>query len=344
MLHKRCKCPARPNCLHPYWYTFEIGGRRYSKSTRTANKQTAGRIEQKRRDRILDPYVKDDDGEKKITLKKHIADYTAHTAKKNATAYKDEGALGRFLGVLGDVPLTDVSPFGIEKWKAERAKHVERSTVNREMNIIRGCFSRAVEWGRIDKSPCASVKAYKVDDQRVRVFSDEELRRIVQDAEPWVSLVCRVTLECLPRLSEVLGIERHHIGPTWIEMRRKGGRVERVVVSDDLRTKLLEQPGDPVFGKISEQAASVRIVRELRRLKIENASHHTARHTGVTLMLERGENPRAIQRLAGWSSMRMLERYGHARDAAIRSAVAGNADYLANLPSKAGGEKKEQAV
>jgi integrase len=32
------------------------------------------------------------------------------------------------------------------------------------------------------------------------------------------------------------------------------------------------------------------------------------RHTGVTLMLEVGINPRVIQLLAGWASLRMLER------------------------------------
>jgi site-specific recombinase XerD len=38
-------------------------------------------------------------------------------------------------------------------------------------------------------------------------------------------------------------------------------------------------------------------------------------------MLENGVNPRVIQRLAGWSSLRMLERYGHVRDAEMLRAV-----------------------
>jgi hypothetical protein len=50
-------------------------------------------------------------------------------------------------------------------------------------------------------------------------------------------------------------------------------------------------------------------------------SHHTMRHTGITPMLEAGVNPRVIQRLAGWTSLRMLERYGHVRDAEAQRAV-----------------------
>jgi hypothetical protein len=45
------------------------------------------------------------------------------------------------------------------------------------------------------------------------------------------------------------------------------------------------------------------------------------RHTGITFMLEAGVNPRAIQKLAGWTSMRILERYGHVRDAELQRAV-----------------------
>jgi integrase len=59
------------------------------------------------------------------------------------------------------------------------------------------------------------------------------------------------------------------------------------------------------------------------------------RHTGVTLMLEHGINPRVIQFLAGWSSLRMLYRYGHVRDTEIRRAVSSNAAHLADAP-KAG--------
>jgi integrase len=86
----------------------------------------------------------------------------------------------------------------------------------------------------------------------------------------------------------------------------------------------LHVPGEP----LTQQAATNKIRRELARLGIIGASHHTMRHTGVTLMLEAGVNPRTIQRLAGWTSLRMLERYGHARDAEARRAVSTMHDKL----------------
>jgi hypothetical protein len=40
-------------------------------------------------------------------------------------------------------------------------------------------------------------------------------------------------------------------------------------------------------------------------------------------------NPRVIQFLAGWTSLRMLDRYGHVRDTEVRRAVTENADHVA---------------
>jgi site-specific recombinase XerD len=45
------------------------------------------------------------------------------------------------------------------------------------------------------------------------------------------------------------------------------------------------------------------------------------RHSGVTLMLEAGVNPRVSQKLAGWTTLPMIDRYGHARAAEARRAV-----------------------
>lgn len=277
--------------------------------------------------------------EKGMMLAHHVEDYLKFAKQHHTTFYKTEKTLRAFLAVVGRIALKDVAPFTVERWRQERAKQkVSKATINRELNIVRGCFSKAVEWRRLAVSPLSSVKAYKVDDQRVRVLSDEELK-LVLAGDPFVALMCRVTLECLPRLSEVLAIEKSHIGPNWIEFRRKGGRVTRAFVTDALRADLLARAHDNGFvfgegkaGKLpTQQTATGRVIHELRRLKIQDASHHTMRHTGVTLMLERGVNPRVIQALAGWTSLRMLERYGHARDAEMQKAVAGNAAHLAAL-------------
>ena len=54
--------------------------------------------------------------------------------------------------------------------KTRRAEQVKKSTVNRELNIVRGCFSRAVEWDLLSKSPLARVKPFRVENTRLRIL------------------------------------------------------------------------------------------------------------------------------------------------------------------------------
>jgi hypothetical protein len=142
-----------------------------------------------------------------VTLKTHCDEYVKHTATANSTGYKDQAVLDRLVESVGDRPIAQVTSFHVERWKSQRAGTVSKSTVNRELNIVRGCFSRAVEWGRLGLSPLRSVNPYRVDDSRLRVLSSDELHTLFTDiADPFVLLVCRITLECLARLSEALGL------------------------------------------------------------------------------------------------------------------------------------------
>ena len=86
-------------------------------------------------------------------LSKQIPVYTDWTANTNRTGSKDPAILQRFLSVVGDKRLDQVGAFDIERWKTKRVKQVRESTVNRELNIIRGFFSRCVDWGLLVDSP-----------------------------------------------------------------------------------------------------------------------------------------------------------------------------------------------
>ena len=92
-----------------------------------------------------------------------------------------------------------------------------------------------------------------------------------------------------------------------------------------------------------QQTATNRVIRAMGALGLAGVSHHTMRHTGVTLMLEAGINPRVIQLLAGWTSLRMLERYGHVRDSEVRRAVMANADHLDRAATKTATDEKSAA-
>jgi integrase len=326
---KRCKCADPSRCRHPLWYAFKFRGQLYRRTTRTANRQLAERIGTKHRAAILEGR----EGlrsTKPVKLSAHVKAYTEHTAKSNRSSYKDVDVLNRLVESVGDRLITDVSPFHIERWKSQRAENVSRSTVNRELNIVRGCFSRAVEWGRLGISPLRSVKPYRVDNVRVRVCSPEEIKTLLDGCSADLRLIARLTLESLPRLSEALNLRREDIGPTYATIvNSKSGHSRRVPLTPELRADLLARchTSGYVFGQDKEgtppktAAISVSFSRLTRALGLHGISHHTLRHTGATVMVRNGVSLRAVQTIGGWTSLRMVERYAHVDDAELARAV-----------------------
>jgi integrase len=350
-VYKRCSCSA--SCRHPWWFRFRLHGREHRASTRTANRQLAERIAGKKQTEALE----DVEGIRKRRappLSAYIRDYMKWAQQAHSTHVKDQQVLDRLLEFLGDKRLDQITTFDVERWKTARAGDVAKTTVNRELNVVRGCFSRAVEWKHLRQSPCDGVAPFKVDDVRIRVLNEDELHTVLTGAPADIALMCRVTLESLLRINEVVQLRKEDIGAIWVQVRRKGGRVQKVQVSPGLKTALLKRAHKSgwVFGKDdndgkppTREAASVAVCRAMTALGIEGASHHTLRHTGITLLLEAGINPRAIQKLAGWTEstgLRMLQRYGHVRDAEISRAVSVTAAIVERAQTRAQQDPKPE--
>jgi integrase len=161
--------------------------------------------------------------------------------KTNRSALrKDRRVLTQFVTTIGDRFLDEITAFHVERWKTLRARDVARSSVNRELNVIRGCLSRAVEWGRLIVSPMKSVKPYRVDNVRTRVLSPDEITLVLASCPPALALIARTTLESLPRLSEVLNLRLDDLGPDYATiLQTKNGKTRRVPLTPELRAALV---------------------------------------------------------------------------------------------------------
>jgi len=115
------------------------------------------------------------------TFGEFIRDSYAPWAKANQKSGQAtiEGIAATF-ATLYEKPLADVSAFDIERIKAQRLNSGRKpSTVNRDLDRIRGALSRAVDWELIDKHPLRTVKRAKgADNSRVRYLSKAEANRL----------------------------------------------------------------------------------------------------------------------------------------------------------------------
>ena len=338
-LYKRCACPDPDACrAHPWYLKFKYQGATIRESTEQISKAKAALVEIKRHAAVIDRGT----GIAKAPaprLSVHVARYLEHAIGHHpATAStKDARILPTLQAVIGDKRLDAITPFDIDRWRSARLKVISkgrplsRSTVNRELNVIRGLFTRAVEWQLLEASPLEGIAPWKVDGTRVRTLTLAERGIVLTQLDPLHAMLCRVTLEALLRLSEVLLLRREDLGAASIQRRLKGGRVSTIPVTPalvaDLRAWLKTPEQVHVFGDPppDPNAVSSQLTRDARAHGLRGISHHTMRHTGVTDMLADGISPIAIQEYAGWTSLRMLERYGHLRDAELQRATIGTA-------------------
>jgi integrase len=84
--------------------------------------------------------------------------------------------------------LEEITPQLIEKWRQGRVTGgAKPATVNRNMNDLRACLNKAIEWGALEVNPFEKVKPSKTDSNRkVRYLSDKEelnLRRALDERE-----------------------------------------------------------------------------------------------------------------------------------------------------------------
>jgi len=99
----------------------------------------------------------------------------ASTKHRDADASIDR--IERAFPDLLDKRLDEITAFGIEKWRAARRKGgVGPATCNKEISLLRGALSRAIEWNALaSPHPLKAVKDARLDKfARIRFLSPEE--------------------------------------------------------------------------------------------------------------------------------------------------------------------------
>lgn len=93
--------------------------------------------------------------------------------------------ISRLKTVFSDLlatPLSEISPFVIEKWRTRRVKaDLAPATINRDLVTLRAALSRALEWGYLNRHPLSSVKQMRIDNRGVvRYLSAAEEARLLE--------------------------------------------------------------------------------------------------------------------------------------------------------------------
>lgn len=256
----------------------------------------------------------------KRSWREAVIRWISETADK-ATHEEDKRKLVWLHMFLGDLTLNDINLDVIDRVRAAKLKEASKSTTNRYLALVRSILIRARdEWEWIDKAP--KIRLFKENNSRERALTFDQARQLLNELPEHLREMALFSLATGLRQSNVLKLEWSKINlelrHAWVDGTQSKNRWPIAVPLNDIAMSVLQrlQGKHPqrVFtyrGKPIKQANTRAWVLALDRAEIENFRWHDLRHTWATWQRQAGTPTHEIQRLGGWRTGAMVERYAH---------------------------------
>ena len=222
------------------------------------------------------------------------------------------------------------------RWLRERGRGLAPATVARWRSTLLAALNYGANEFGIAAPTISAIRGAEVE--RIAYLTPSQEARLLAAYSPWAAPVMLILCETGMRTGEALRLDWRHIdwerGAIIVEhagrhdgpstKTRKSRRVGMRPVVREKLTAMWRQRGCPEHGtvflnKMGKRYADARLVggnpltsahrTACRKAGIDGFRIHDWRHHWVVWFLKRGGNLRAACQLAGWSSLRMLQRY-----------------------------------
>lgn len=328
-----------------YWVKFSpIKGelKPFMQSTATANKRQAQQYHDKLQG---ERWEQDKLGVKpRRTWDDAAAKFLEETSHKRTHEW-DKSMLRWFHPHLGGKDLVDINRALLDQVRAVRAKGMAPATANRYMALVRTILRRACnEWEWLDRVP--KVGMQRDSGGRLRSLTREEYARLLEELPEHLADMTRFSVATGLRQANVtrlqwrqISLERRHL---WVGAdQHKNGCAHAVPLNESAMAVLLKRKGQHqtnVFtyeGKPIAQVNTKAWRRALERAEIADFRWHDLRHTFATWHREAGTPTHELQRLGGWKTQSMVERYAHVAPSGLQHA-ANRLDSMLNIINRSG--------
>ena len=338
-----------------------IQGKRYSRSTRTRDRDQAERFLQ----RFLAPFGL---GERRLPLADVWLEYVKSPKRNELARSTMKGKrfvwmhfanwMERFYLPVDD--LAGVTADMIAEYLACLRVDVCASTYNGRVCILREIFRTLADKAGLEDDPWEGVRLRPDDSHSRRELTIEELKRLIDAAkrsgDEWHKLIL-IGIYTGLRLGDCCRLDWSQIGIAQgviqlvpVKTKRHHQRMVTIPIHPKLGAELLAGIGDqgsgiglvgPVLPTVAEryQRMRWRVSQELARIftraniqtsvriegrnrKTPEATFHSLRHTFVSFAANAGVPLHIVQSIVGHESTTMTRHYYHENIDALKSAVA----------------------
>ncbi|EUJ09400.1 site-specific recombinase XerD [Methylophilaceae bacterium 11] len=301
-----------------WWLKITIGGRTIQRSTGTEDKTKAQEYHDTLKAQL---WQQDRLGVKPThSWREGVVRWLIETSDK-ATHLEDKRKLAWMHQYLGDLTLNDINQDVIDKIRSAKLKEASKATTNRYLALIRSILIRARdEWEWIDKAP--KIRLFKESNSRERSLTSDQLQALMQELPAHQRETVMFALATGLRQRNVLELEWSQVNlelrHAWIHAgQSKNRRPIAVPLNDTAMQVLQRQLGKhetrvfTYLGKPLKAANTKAWSNALKRAGITDFRWHDLRHTWATWQRQAGTPTHELQRLGGWRTGAMVERYAH---------------------------------
>ena len=245
-------------------------------------------------------------------------------------------------GIPLSTSLARVTPSLIDAVKLARATVVKRSSVDRNLQVLRRFFNWCIEQDLATENPVKRVKFFRADTKRLRYLTEEEFTVLLREARtitksPFLAEAIELAVYTGLRRGNLLGLEWSWIDWTSHVVRvpvTKSGKPHAVPLNAKAEAalkRLLEARSESPFvfahTKGPSSGAAVLDLKNgfhtaLEKAGIEDFRWHDLRHTFASWLVMRGASIRAVSELLGHQSMQMTLRYAHLSPGYLKAEIS----------------------
>ena len=321
MLYKRSNKPGSH-----WWVRFEVKGIYVRQSSGTDRKDRAQAFEKELRDAIWD---EENLGIETHTWDEAIARWMREKAHKRSLA-RDTQAFAA-LGLRGELTAELVAGYS-ECGARERAAY-------------RSILNQCVRWGWFGKAP--KVEMPHEEKHEPRWITQEAFERLCKELPPHAVQLARFAVNTGLRQRNIYQLKWANVDLARKSVRvgsadAKSGKANSFPLSPNALAVLREQRGKHETFVFTDDKgrAPIGSIKTTWGKAVDRAGHrglrfHDLRHTWAAWHTLKGTPPIILKELGGWSSLAMVERYGHLNPGHL-------ADWADNSSTKSGTRGKRK--
>jgi len=190
------------------WFIdYRYRGKRYRKKV-SPDKRQAELALKKVKVAIAENKFFDVKREQRVLFEEMAKEYLERYSRLNKrSTIRDDTSLKHLIPYFKNKYLFEISPQSIEDYKAKRLNDgMAKSTVNRELALLKHIYTKAIEWGKVTENPVKKVKLFKEDNQRVRYLEKGEIKMLLDTCKDYMKPIVITALYTGMRLSEILNL------------------------------------------------------------------------------------------------------------------------------------------